>query len=164
MFWLSLLEHDDDQCSFQIFSRNHFLLSIRLFLVALQNLVRSFLFEDHCGVLLFLRCLADFGRMVGLQNLFLPTLRNRFALGEYEIVSFFRHKNFSCFFDSFTYTSDASFSFNSSTSATSGPPLQLPPARVDGASLEFFVGIGWFLIFALYDMIGSSKRRSYGVF
>ena len=40
--------------------------------VVLQNLVRPSLLEDHCGVHLSLRYLAEFGRMVGLQNLLLP--------------------------------------------------------------------------------------------
>ena len=35
--------------------------------VVLQNLVRPFLLQDHCCVLLLLRYLAEFGLMVGLQ-------------------------------------------------------------------------------------------------
>ena len=35
----------------------------------LQNHVRPFLHEDHCGVLLLFRCLAQCGRMFGLHDL-----------------------------------------------------------------------------------------------
>ena len=49
--------------------------------VVLQNLVRPVLLEDYWGVLLLLRHLAEFGWMVGLQNLFLPTLQNRVLMG-----------------------------------------------------------------------------------
>ena len=44
---------------------------------SLQNPVHPVLLEDHCGILLLLRYLAEFGRMVRLQNPFLPTLQNR---------------------------------------------------------------------------------------
>ena len=63
------------------YTGNHALLPVRLVLVvAPQILVHPFLLEDACAVLL-LRCLAEFGRMFGLQNISLPTLRNRQQMG-----------------------------------------------------------------------------------
>ena len=58
-------------------STNYVLLPIRLLLdVGMQNLVRAFLLEDNCGVLLLLRRLVGFGRIFRIQKRFLPTLRD----------------------------------------------------------------------------------------
>ena len=68
------LELDDDKCNVQVFSGNHALRPIRIVLVvALQNVLHQFLLEDHCVVLLLLRCLAKFGWMVRDHNLLLTT-------------------------------------------------------------------------------------------
>ena len=75
------LEHHDGKQSFQIYSGIHALLPDHFVLVVLQNLVRPFLLEDHCGVPLILRYLARFGQTVGFQHLFLPTLQKRLYMG-----------------------------------------------------------------------------------
>ena len=68
--------------AFQKNSRNHVLLPICVVLaVELQNPVRLFLLEDHCGVLLPLRYLAEFGRMFGLQNFLLANFAEPLANG-----------------------------------------------------------------------------------
>ena len=80
-------------------SRNHVLLPGHLVLdVVLRNPVRPLLHEDHCGVLLLLRYLAEFGRSFGLQDLLLPTSQYHLRIGIRHFL--FRDENFCCI-DSF---------------------------------------------------------------
>ena len=100
---LVFLERDDDRSCCQRYSRNHASLPIRLVLVAaVQNPCCPIHLEDHSGVLLHFRRLAEFGGWSDFRT-YSCQLTEPSAHGNMKIVSFFRHKNFLCCKSFYTY-------------------------------------------------------------